>query len=94
MRQGGFCGEGAAAAFQMGIVGVFGDLAQPHPDVAVSPELVDGAQRLEKGVRRDLFGQMRIAGEAKDVPVNIPEIGFVYLLEGQGSITTFLSPCL
>ena len=46
---------------------------------------------LEKGVCGDLFGQMRIAGEAKDVPVNIPEVGLIHLFKGHCSITTFLS---
>ena len=51
-----------------------GDLAQPHPQLAVPPELVDGGQCPEEGLLGHLLRRVGVPAEGQDVAVHVGEI--------------------
>ena len=75
--------------FDVGIVAVLGNLAQPDPYITISPEAVYGMHRFEECFAGDLFGYMFITGETPNVQIHIIEVCTVQLLEIRHSITSF-----
>ena len=64
----------------MGVVLVFGDLAQPNPHIAVAPEPVQPGKGLAEGFGGELLGQLFAAAKAAQIEVYVPEIKPVQLL--------------
>ena len=58
-----------------------GDLAQPHPQLAVPPELVDGGQCPEEGLLGHLLRRVGVPAEGQDVAVHVGEIRLIDLLK-------------
>ena len=58
-----------------------GDLAQPHPQLAVPPELVDGGQCPEEGLLGHLLRRVGVPTEGQDVAVHVGEIRLIDLLK-------------
>ena len=66
---------------QRGDVAVSGDLAQPHPNVALAAEFSNAVQGLEKGLAGDLLRHVLAAGKAADIAVYILKIQVIDLFK-------------
>ena len=75
--------------FQVGIVAVFGDLAQPDPNVAVPAKAVQGAQRLVKGLAGYILRQMRVSRKPPDVQKHLVKVFLIYPLKFRHPTTSF-----
>lgn len=60
---------------------VAGDAAQPHPQGALSPETVDGGQRLEKRLLGHFLRRMDIPAQGQCIAVHIRKVLAVYRLK-------------
>ena len=66
-----------------------GDLAQPHPQLALAPEAVNGGEGLEKGLLGHLLRHGLVPAEGQDVFVDIGETPPVDLLKISHFLTAF-----
>ena len=65
-----------------------GDLAQPHPQLAVPPKLVDGGQCPEEGLLGHLLRRVGVPAEGQDVAVHVGEIRLIDLLKIRHGLTS------
>ena len=71
-----------------GQVLVPGDLAQPHPYLALAPETVDGGEGPDKGLLGHLLRCLGIPAQSQDIAVHICKIRPVDLLKIRHFLTS------
>ena len=83
-------GGAAFLLSDMGEIGIFGDLTQPHIQAAPAVESIQMGHGLAERFLRDLLGGVNIPAQGQDVLVHAVEVSGVDLLE----IRHFLTSCL
>ena len=69
-----------------------GDLAQPHPQLAVPPELSDGVQSPEESLLGHLLRRVGVPAEGQDIAVHVGEIRLIDLLKIRHGLTSLSLP--